>query len=50
MTGKVSAVSTTGGYTDYDFYRDGQYLGGFSICEGRLYHSDGMYSIEKDES
>ena len=46
VTGKVSAVDTTGGYTDYYFYHRDEELGHISIYSGRLYHSDGMYSID----
>lgn len=46
VTGKVSAADTTGGYTDYGFYKGEEYLGHISIYNGYCYHSDGMYSIE----
>ena len=46
VTGKVSAGDTTGGYTDYCFYNGDEELGRISIYNGRLYGSDGMYSIE----
>ena len=46
VTGKVSAIDTTGGYTDYYFFYGDEELGFISIYEGMLYHSDGMYSIE----
>ena len=45
VTGKVSAVSTTGGFRTYYFYRGGKCLGSFDICDGLLYRNDGMYSI-----
>ncbi len=45
VTGKVSATDTTGGYTDYYFYNGDEELGHISIYDGKLYHSDGMYSI-----
>ena len=45
VTGKVSAIQTTGGYREYAFYRGDRALGGISICGGLLYCSDGMYSI-----
>ncbi len=47
VTGKVSAINTTGGYTDYCFYRGDKSLGGISVYQGWLYCSDGMYSIER---
>ena len=47
VTGKVSATDTTGGYSDYSFYRGDKCLGSISIYDGLLYCSDGMYSIER---
>ena len=47
VTGKVSAIDTTGGYRDYSFYRGDNCLGSISIYNGLLYRSDGMYSIER---
>ena len=46
VTGKVSAISTTGGYRTYYFYRGSEHLGSVDICDGLLYRNDGMYSIE----
>ena len=46
VTGKVSAVSTTGGYRTYFFYRGGKCLGSVDLCDGLLYRNDGMYAIE----
>ncbi|MCR5090065.1 MAG: hypothetical protein K6C08_11215 [Oscillospiraceae bacterium] len=45
VTGKVSSIYTTGGYTDYFFYRGDESLGSISVYDGRLYCPDGMYSI-----
>lgn len=45
VTGKVSATDITGGFTDYYFYNENEELGHISIYNGKLYHSDGMYSI-----
>ena len=45
VTGKVSATDITGGFTDYYFYNGNEVLGHISIYNGKLYHSDGMYSI-----
>ena len=45
VTGKVSAIDTTGGFRNYCFYRGDEYLGCISIYNGCLYASDGMYSI-----
>ena len=45
VTGKVSATDITGGFTDYCFYNGDEDLGHISIYNGKLYHSDGMYSI-----
>ena len=46
VTGKVSAISTTGGYRTYYFYRGSEHLGSVDIYDGLLYRNDGMYSIE----
>ena len=43
---KVSATDTTEGYTDYYFYKGDEELGHISVYNGRLYRSDGLYSIE----
>ncbi len=48
VTGKVSAVSITGGFRTYYFYRGGKCLGSFDIYNSLLYRNDGMYSIEVD--
>ena len=48
VTGKVSAIATTGGCIDYCFYRGDKLLGSISIYEGLLYCSDGMYTIERN--
>ncbi len=45
VTGKVSATDITGGFTDYYFSIGNEELGHISIYNGKLYHSDGMYSI-----
>ena len=47
VTGKVSATDITGGYTDYHFYNGNEELGHISIYNGKLYHSDGRYSIAR---
>lgn len=46
VTGKVNAIGTTGGFRTYSFFRDSIFLGSIDICDGLLYRSDGMYSIE----
>ena len=46
VTGKVSAINTTGGYRTYSFFRGGKCLGSVDIYKGLLYRNDGMYSIE----
>ena len=47
VTGKVSAIATTGGFKDYYFFRGDENLGRISIYDGLLYYSDGMYSMER---
>ncbi len=48
VTGKVSAVDTTGGYRIYYFYRGDDCLGSISVYNGLLYLSDGMYATERE--
>lgn len=48
VTGKVNAVSTTGGFRTFSFYRSSECLVSIDICDGLLYRNDGMYSIASD--
>ncbi len=46
VTGKVSAIETTGGFWTFYFNRGEEHLGQINLYDGLLYCSDGMYSID----